>query len=231
MSIPVSPRPSSRQKKTGIAILSNQNQVKKPTISDLRNEKSFPHSPRTFQIDTPTNHKPQVQANGSEQFKKPTISDLNNIQIDFNMDKKEEPAYRPYTIEEYREIQQMEDFSSRGGLGPSLDEEWERKKEMRTRLMQFGQRIKQDNKANVVKRAKPRKPPPKQPSKNDKMKEYASSIPKPKTHTRSNLSKPKPRLKPDPVVASYDIDAELQRHRHFSERINSFRKSLARYLD
>ncbi|KAH0786506.1 hypothetical protein GPJ56_009577 [Histomonas meleagridis] len=230
--MPQSPRPSSRQKKTGITILANQNPIKKPTISDLRNEKQIPRSPRTFQNDKPTSARQQTPTFGSsEQFKKPTISDLNNIKFDFNVNKKEEPGYKPYTIEEYREIQQMEDFSSRGGLGPSLDEEWERKKEMRTRLMQFGQRIKQDNKANVVKRAKPRKPPPKQQSKTDKMKEYANSIPKPKIHSRAGASRPKSKPKADPVVATYDIDAELQRHHHFSERINSFRKSLAKYLD
>lgn len=187
---------------------------KRPTISEMR-------------VATP-------EEEPNPQFVKPKLGDLKDVQLDFTMSEKK-PEYKPYTVEEYREIQQMDNnLNDRGGLGPSLDDEWERKQQMRTRLMQFAQKTKQENKALVTKRAKPRQAEPKKgPTKRDKMKEYANNIPKPKTQSSTSRERIKEaKIKPaQPVVASYDIDAELQRHEHFVQRVETLKNSLAKFLN
>lgn len=186
---------------------------KRPTISEMR-------------VATP-------EDGSNAQFVKPKLGDLKDVQLDFTISEKK-PEYKPYTMEEYREIQQMDNnLNDRGGLGPSLDDEWEKKQQMRTRLMQFAQKTKQENKALVTKRTKPRQQEPKKgPTKRDKMKEYANNIPKPKTQGTAREKIKEAKIKPpQPVVASYDLDAELQRHEHFVQRVETLKNSLAKFLN
>ena len=242
-------RPNSQQKKTGIAIISDPIKFKKPTINEIRNDEqmktNFANEPeQTFKppsinamrnLSPPENFiKPSlsdmrnanIHSNVEAAFIKPTKSDMQNVHVEFKV--KEEPHYKPYTVEEYRELQQMDEYNNRGGLGPSFDDEWERKREMRTRVMQFAQKAKEENKVILPKRNKPRQEPKKGPSKHDKMKEYATKIPKPKAQPKNDV-KPKKIVKP--VEAKYDINAELERHYHFVQRVDLLRKSLSQYID
>ena len=99
--------------------------------------------------------------------------------------------------------------------------------------MQFAQKTKEENKTAIPKRSKPRQNKPKGPSKHDKMKEYAVNIPKPKAQTPSKgnekIEPKKPKQKP--AAAKYDINAELQRHAHFVQRVGMLRASVSKYLD
>lgn len=281
MSKPAS-RPNSQQKKTGITIISDPIQFKKPTINDMRSDNNGANNvafkkptisdlrsnasedassfkppsvsamrnspapsqdlyqkPSISDLRNASNANSSQQQNNHDQgsgFKRPTMSDMQNIQVELKIDPtKEDPHYKPYTVEEYRELQQMDEISgsNRGGLGPSFDDEWEKKREMRTRLMQFAQKTKEENKNVIPKRSKPRQNKPKGPSKHDKMKEYATKIPKPKaqTPTKGNdkIEPKKPKQKP--AAAKYDINAELQRHAHFVQRVGMLRASVAKYLD
>ena len=213
-------RPNSQQKKTGISIITDPLQHKKPAIAD-------------DQIFKPPPISAMRAANAPDNFLKPSLADLRSSsdpRSTFSEIRVNSPNYKPYTVEEYRELQHMDELSSRGGLGPSFDDEWERKKEMRTRLMQFGQKAMQDNRA-MPKRTKPRQQPKKGQSKHQKMMEYATKIPKPKPNTKIDNDRPMLMQKPKPVVAKYDINAELQRHLHFVQRVDLLRKSLSKYLD
>ena len=218
------PRSASQAKKTGMAIISDPIQFKKPTIADMKGADAQPFKRPTI---AEMRGEPEQPPEG---FARPRVSDLQDMQVNFTMEKK--PEYKPYTVEEYREIQQMDqNLNDRGGLGPSLDEEWERKQQMRTRLMQFAKKTTEENRALVPKRTKPRQEPKKGPSKRDKMKEYASNIPKPKAQTKEKDKIVKEAKTVKPVVASYDIDAELQRHEHFVARVDALKRSLAKFLD
>jgi hypothetical protein len=154
---------------------------------------------------------------------------MKDVQVSFTLDQKVDPQYKPYTVEDYRELQQMQERCDRGGLGPSLDEEWVRKQQVRSRVMQFAQKAKEENKAVIPKRAKPREEPKKGPTKRDKMKEYAGRIPRPKVQQKGTETKTKPRSAP--VAAKYDIEAELHRHDHFIARVEDLRLLVAAYLD
>lgn len=231
-------RPNSQQKKTGIAIISDPIQFKKPTINDMRNDNNNAafKKPSISDLRSASNASQQSSHDSVSTFKRPTIADMQNIQVDMKIDPtKEDPHYKPYTVEEYRELQQMDEISgsNRGGLGPSFDDEWERKREMRTKLMQFAQKTKEENKTAIPKRSKPRQQQPKGPSKRDKMKEYAVNIPKPKAQVpaKGNEKIEPKKPKPKPAAAKYDINAELQRHAHFVQRVNMLRGSVAKYLD
>lgn len=258
MSKPNTPRSNSQAKKTAMAIISDPTQYKKPTMNDIRNENQFKYTPigGDEEESAPAFQKPSIsqlhqespQDNGykrpsiadlhneplpvapSNEYKKPSINTLKNEMphVEFSLDIKEEPNYKPYTVEEYREMREMENLDNRGGLGPSLDDEWERKREMRTKIMQFAQKTAQENKSVIPKRVKPRQPPKKGPSKRDKMKEYAKNLPKPKASPKTENKAPRP--KPKPVKATYDIEAELARHAHFVSRVQSLRNSLSSYL-
>ncbi|OHT12730.1 hypothetical protein TRFO_17355 [Tritrichomonas foetus] len=260
MSKPTTPRPNSQQKKTGMAIISDPISFKKPTVNDVRNDGNFkkpsindlrgntpneqdqykPPSISAMRGATPTDNfkKPSLSdmrsANPQSEggYKRPTMADMQDIHVEFKVDPlKEDPHYKPYTVEEYRELQQMDDLgNNRGGLGPSFDDEWERKKEMRTRLMQFAQKAKEENKAVIPKRTKPRQEPKKGPSKHDKMKQYATKIPKPKVQPKNDKPLPKAHIR-KPVEAKYDLNAELQRHAHFVQRVDVLRATISKYLD
>lgn len=184
-------------------------QFQRPSISDLRGDSD----------------------DKADDFRRPRLNDLKDMQVNFTMEKK--PDYKPYTVEEYREIQQMDqNLNDRGGLGPSLDEEWERKQQMRTRLMQFAKKTTEENRALVPKRTKPRQEPQKGPSKRDKMKEYASNIPKPKVQPKDKEPKVVKEVKTvKPVAAAYDLQAELQRHEHFVARVETLKNSLKKFLE
>lgn len=271
MSKATTPRPNSQQKKTGMAIISDQIQFKKPTINDMRSDNSnntafkkpsisdmrnnnlpeqdsssfkppsisamrnAPPPSDNFQKPSISEFRNQTPQNSEPSgFKKPKLSDMQNQHVEFKVDPaKEDPQYKPYTIEEYRELKEMDDVNgNRGGLGPSFDDEWERKKEMRTKLMQFAQKTKEENKTVIPKRSKPRQLKPKGPSKHDKMKEYATKIPKPKVQPKGSDEKiEQKKTKPKPQAAKYDINAELQRHAHFVQRVEMLRNSVAKYLD
>lgn len=240
MSKATNSRPNSQQKKTGMAIISDPIHYKKPTINDMRNDNNNASAfkkPSISELRGAPNAAPMQKQSNNEAaaFKRPTIADMQNIQVEFKVDPtKEDPHYKPYTVEEYRELQQMDEISgsNRGGLGPSFDDEWEKKREMRTRLMQFAQKTKEENKTAIPKRSKPRQEKPKGPSKRDKMKEYAVNIPKPKSQPSKGNEKIEPKKpKQKPAAAKYDINAELQRHAHFVQRVNMLRGSVAKYLD
>jgi hypothetical protein len=154
---------------------------------------------------------------------------MKDVQVNFTLDQKLDPQYKPYTVEDYRDLQQMQDRGDRGGLGPSLDEEWERKQQMRARLMQFAQKANEENRAVIPKRGKPRQDPKKGPTKQEKMREYAGKIPKPKAQPKAPEIKKPP--KTAPVAAKYDLEAELHRHEHFVARVDDLRLLVAEYLD
>ena len=216
------PRSASQAKKTGIAIISDPVQFKRPTMAEMRSA-----DPQPFK--RPTIAEMRAEPEQADDFKRPRLSDLQDMNVNFTMEKK--PEYKPYTVEEYREIQQMDqNLNDRGGLGPSLDEEWERKQQMRTRLMQFAKKTTEENRALVPKRTKPREQPKKGPSKRDKMKEYASNTPKPKSAPKDKESVVKEAKPVKPVVAAYDVQAELQRHEHFVARVDALKRSLTKYL-
>jgi hypothetical protein len=156
---------------------------------------------------------------------------MREVPVNFTLDQKTDPQYKPYTVEEYRELQLMQDAGERGGLGPSLDEEWVRKQQIRARVMQFGQKIAQENKSVIPKRSKPRSDAAKAPSKREKMKEYAHKIPKPKVQPKDRISDARPRSKSVPVAASYDLEAELHRHEHFVTRIATLQGIIREFLE
>jgi hypothetical protein len=224
MSKASTPRPNSQQKKTAISILQDPIQprkpgpptesvpFKRPTLADLR--APSPESPKPAYV-------------------RPTLDDMKDVQVNFTLDQKTDPQYRPYTVEDYRELQQMQDHGERGGLGPSLDEEWQRKQQMRARLMEFGQKARQENKAAIPRRGRPREEPKKGPSKRDKMREYAGNIPRPKAAQKDNdrAAEPKKKLRAAPVAAKYDIEAELHRHEHFVARVEEMKVLVREYLD
>ena len=58
-------------------------------------------------------------------------------------------------------------------------------------------------------------------------------IPKPKAQTpaKENEKIEPKKIKQKPAAAKYDINAELQRHAHFVQRVNMLRGSVAKYLD
>jgi hypothetical protein len=220
------PRANSQQKKTGISIVQDPIQAKKapagdppqfkrPTIADLR-------APPTEEV-TPT---------PSSSYTRPKLDDLKEMHVNFTLDQKIAPEYKPYTVEEYRDLQAMQDAGERGGLGPSLDEEWQRKQQARARVMQFGQKIAQENKSVIPKRNKPRSEAKKEPTKRDKMKQYAGNIPKPKIQQtdRPNEANGRPKPKRAPVEARYDIEAELCRHEHFVKRVETLMGIVDEYL-
>ena len=222
------PSSASQAKRTGMAIISDPLQFKKPTMADMRAAEAPVAAP---QFTRPKISDLRGESDDrADDFKRPKLNDLKDMQVNFTMEKK--PEYKPYTVEEYREIQQMDqNLNDRGGLGPSLDEEWERKQQMRTRLMQFAKKTNEENRALVPKRTKPRQEPQKGPSKRDKMKEYASNIPKPKAQTKDKETKVVKEAKTvKPVAASYDLQAELQRHEHFVARVEMLKNSLRKFL-
>lgn len=138
-------------------------------------------------------------------------------------------SYTPYTVEDYKSIQQMDDANKeRGSLGPSLDEEWERKRDMRAKIMQFAKKTADENKSNLPKK-KIQKEVKKEPTKREIMKEYAKNLPKPTKNEKPKPIKTHSKHK-EPEKAKYDIDAELIRHYHFQERVNDLVSQLSQYL-
>jgi hypothetical protein len=220
------PRPNSQQKKTAMAILSDPIPPKKAPPSDP------PKDPAPFKRPTladlrgssPADPPPPPPA-----YARPTLDDLKEVQVPFTLDQKLDPQYKPYTVEDYRELQQMQDHGDRGGLGPSLDEEWARKQEMRTRLMQFAQKAKEENKAVIPKHGRPRQEPKKGPTKREKMREYAGKIPRPKAQAKG--VEPTVKAKTARVTAKYDLEAELHRHEHFVARVEDLKLLIAEYLE
>ena len=222
------PSSASQAKRAGLTVISDPLQFKKPTLAEMRAAEAPVAAP---QFTRPKISDIRGESDDrADDFKRPKLNDLKDMQVNFTMEKK--PEYKPYTVEEYREIQQMDqNLNDRGGLGPSLDEEWERKQQMRTRLMQFAKKTNEENRALVPKRTKPRQEPQKGPSKRDKMKEYASNIPKPKAQAKDKETKVVKEAKTvKPVAASYDLTAELQRHEHFVARVEMLKNSLRKFL-
>jgi hypothetical protein len=224
------PRPTSQQKKTAISIIQDPIQPKAAAPADSPREPLPFKRPTLADLRAPPDP-PQDAARPA--FVRPTIEDMQALQVDFTLDQKADPQYKPYTVEDYRDLQQMQDHGDRGGLGPSLDEEWERKQQMRARLMQFGQKAREENKAVIPKRAKPRPEAAKGPSKRDKMREYAGKIPKPKPPAKEKERTPdaRPKATAAAVAAKYDLEAELHRHEHFVARVEDLRLLVAEYLD
>lgn len=199
MSRPESAPGSSQQKRTALQLIGDGERFKRPSLND-------------FKEDQP--------------FQRPSLSEMRDDPlVNFSMEMVEEPAYTPYTVDDYRRIKMADEVSTRGGLGPSYDEEWERKREMRVRQMQIAKRINAET-SSLPKR-KPKEPKPKPPTKWEIMKEYGRNLPKPKPRAKSA----KPKREPKPVKASYDIDAELQRHYHFVSRVRSLAVEIQKYLD
>jgi hypothetical protein len=220
--IPVT-RPDSQQIKTGMSILQDPLHPKKPpgepppfkrpTLADLR-------SP-----DTP-------EPTPAPEYSRPKLGDLKEVQVDFTLNPTIAPDYVPHTVEEYRDLQAMQDTGERGGLGPSLDEAWEQKQRNRARIVEYAQKIAQENKSVIPKRVKPRSEARKGPSKRDKMKEYAGNIPKPKLQPRDRIPElgAKSRAESAPEVARYNMEAELHRHDHFVNRVESLLAIVREYL-
>jgi hypothetical protein len=183
--------------------------------------------------DVPVSDPPSTPGASTPGYARPKMGDLKDVQVNFTMDQKLAPEYTPHTVEEYRELQAMQDLSERGGLGPSLDEEWERKQRNRARILEFGQKIAQDNKIALPKRANPRSAAKKEPTKRDKMREYAGNIPKPKLQPKDRIPElhGKPRSKSVPVAAQYDLEAELHRHGHFVNRVETLLAVVREYLE
>jgi hypothetical protein len=184
-------------------------QYKRPTIADLRIARE------EERVGTPVTPSPV--------YARPKLENLKEMHVNFTLEQKIEPDYRPHTVEEYRELQAMQDLGERGSLGPSLDDEWQRKQQARARVMQFGQKIAQENKSVIPKRNKPRSDVKKQLTKRDKMRQYAGNIPKPKiSEKESDREPPRKRIpKPAPTEARYDMEAELCRHEHFVKRVET----------
>jgi hypothetical protein len=256
------PRSDTQQKKTGICLLQDPIQTKKPpadppqfkrpTLADLRTP-TLPDSPSTSASSTPDYARPKLgdlrdvhvdftpalpdrpstPASSTPEYARPKLGDLKDVQVNFTMNQKVAPEYIPHTVEDYRELQAMQDAGERGGLGPSLDEEWERKQRNRARIMEFGQKIAQDNKTALPKRTNPRSAAKKEPTKRDKMREYAGNIPKPKLQTKDRVPelRGKVRSRSVPVAAQYDLEAELHRHGHFVNRVESLLAVVREYLD
>jgi hypothetical protein len=215
------PRPNSQQKKTAMSILSDPIQPKKPASGDPPKDPLPFKRPTLADLRGPSPPEPPTPA-----YSRPTLDDLKEVQVPFTLDQKLDPQYKPYTVEDYRELQQMQERGDRGGLGPSLDEEWARKQQMRSRLMQFAQKANEENKAVIPKRSKPRQEPKKDATKREKMREYAGKIPKPKVQAKV-AQKPKTVR----VAAKYDIEVELHRHEHFVARVEDLKMLVAEYLD
>jgi hypothetical protein len=197
---------------------------KRPTLADLR--APSPDEPVT-PPDVPSTPAPP----SAPTYARPSLSDLREVDLNFTLNQKTEPQYKPHTVEEYRELQMMQDAGDRGGLGPSLDEEWERKQQIRARVIQFGQKISQENKCVIPKRTKPRSEAQKTATKRDKMRDYAHNIPKPKLPLKGKIPDLKPRSQSVPAEARYDIEAELQRHEHFVRRITALTSIISEFLD
>lgn len=144
--------------------------------------------------------------------------------------KPSEPSYTPYTVDDYKNMQKADEaLNDLHSLGPSHDEEWERKKENRAKIMQFAKRAANENKATMPK--KKVKEVVKKESKLDKMKKYAASVPKPKpANENHNQEQSKPKKKEQPA-AKYDIEAELARHQHFQNRVNTLLSQMSNYLE
>ena len=250
--------PVSQQKKTGISIIADPTSYKKPSLSDLRNEISIGESSKGYvppKLSDLRNDEKEAKSfvppklsdirseeKESKTFLPPKLSDLHkdeknqaknegntvNKMIE-NKSKKEEINYIPYTVDDFKQIQQLDDASTnRGGLGPSYDQEWEKKKEARAKIMQFAKKTVQDNKSVIPKKRSKAEPDLKQPTKLDKMKEYANNIPRPKIIKQD--AEIKGTIRSTPVKASYDIDTELQRHAHFQARVQYLRERLECYL-
>jgi hypothetical protein len=224
-------RPSSQQKKTAISIIQDPIQPKRATPAESPREPLPFKRPTLADLRCAAPDPPQEPARAA--FCRPTLEDMKDVQVPFTLDQKIDPQYKPYTVEDYRDLQQMQDLGDRGGLGPSLDEEWERKQQMRARLMQFGQKAKEENKAVIPKRGRPRPEVKKGPSKRDKMREYAGKIPKPKAppKEKERIAGEKPKATAAAVAAKYDLEAELHRHDHFVARVEDLRLLVAEYLD
>jgi hypothetical protein len=222
MSNASTPRPSSQQKKTALSILQDPIQPKKP---DPPKESAAFKRPTVADLRAPSPDAPAAA------FARPTLDDMKDFQVPFTLDQRADPQYRPYTVDDYRELQQMQEHGERGGLGPSLDEEWERKQQMRARLMQFGQKARQDNKAAIPRRGRPREEPKRAPTKRDKMRQYAGNIPRPRAAQKEKAPEAKKLLTPAPVAAKYDIEAELHRHEHFVARVDDMKVLVGEYLD
>ena len=144
--------------------------------------------------------------------------------------KKKEVNYKPYTVEDYNNMKQADEaLNNMGSLGYNHDEEWERKKEMRAKIMQFAKKTVAENKNLPKKKVKEQ---PKQETKLEKMKKYAASVPKPKPQSEESHNTPKKEPKKKaPAKAKYDVEAELLRHYHFKERVEALYAQVSNYLD
>ncbi|EAX93241.1 hypothetical protein TVAG_156050 [Trichomonas vaginalis G3] len=208
------------------SIQAMKSDFKPPSMKDLKGpaEIEFPDVPDNDYSDDDEGEPENLEESQHVQF----ILEQTKEEIP----KPAEPSYTPYTVDDYKSMQKADEaLNDLHSLGPSHDEEWEHKKEMRAKIMQFAKRTANENKATIPK--KKVKEVVKKESKLDKMKKYAASVPKPKpaseNHNQEQHSKPK--KKAEPAVAKYDIEGALARHAHFQNRVNTLITQIANYLE
>lgn len=200
------------------------NDFARPSIRDMKSD--FDHPSAREMLSDRGNSSQHVQFS----IEQPMDAESDDDDVE---KRRHDPSYKPYTVDDYKNMQQADEaLNNLGSLGPSHDEEWERKKEMRAKIMQFGKKTVAENKS-ALPRKRVVKEVEKKESKLDKMKKYAESVPKPKPQKASDEGKVTPRKehkKKAPVKAKYDIDAELKRHQHFKDRVESLYSQVSQFL-